>query len=281
MSAEDWDNTPATTNTGEAQHHWTNLNTGVKLSVVEAIESGRKLDERVSAVGKGSTTKSNALRTVFVSANSSGRVKTKIIGTDPAPPHATDTGMFTESLVQPMASTSAAPHATNTGMFMEFSMQPIALTSAAVPSMMDYSPTPPFDYPYGAADVFPFSYAAPTFNDTTANLTDFGFDFLFLEQFNAPTPQFDHLPLTTPTFDSEFAALFVPDAPASPLAASSEPWPCLPPLPPSSSPPKLPTIASPEIPIHKVSKKRTRDEVDPLNVLNTSRMRKKPKRPDA
>lgn len=38
MSAEDWDNTPSTTNTGEAQHHWTNLQTGVKQSLVEAIE---------------------------------------------------------------------------------------------------------------------------------------------------------------------------------------------------------------------------------------------------
>ncbi|KAJ7799947.1 hypothetical protein B0H13DRAFT_2390684 [Mycena leptocephala] len=48
MSAEDWDSTPSTTNTGEAQHHWTNSQTGVKLSLVEAIESARKLDERVA-----------------------------------------------------------------------------------------------------------------------------------------------------------------------------------------------------------------------------------------
>ncbi|KAJ7174783.1 hypothetical protein C8R46DRAFT_1252853 [Mycena filopes] len=46
MSAEDWDNTPATTNTGEAQHHWTNTRTGIKLSLVEAIESARN-DEAV------------------------------------------------------------------------------------------------------------------------------------------------------------------------------------------------------------------------------------------
>lgn len=39
MSAEDWDNTPATTNTGEAQHHWTKTQTGSKLSLVEAIET--------------------------------------------------------------------------------------------------------------------------------------------------------------------------------------------------------------------------------------------------
>jgi hypothetical protein len=38
ISAEDRDNTPLTTNTGEAQHNWTNLQTGVKLPRVEAIE---------------------------------------------------------------------------------------------------------------------------------------------------------------------------------------------------------------------------------------------------
>ncbi|KAJ7724761.1 hypothetical protein B0H16DRAFT_1698535 [Mycena metata] len=48
MNAEDWDNTPATTNTGEGQHHWTNLQIGTKQSLVEAIENARKLDERVA-----------------------------------------------------------------------------------------------------------------------------------------------------------------------------------------------------------------------------------------
>jgi hypothetical protein len=62
MSAEDWDNTPSTTNTGEAQHHWTIHQIGVKQSLVEAIKkysyflqhvlmlipySARKLDEQV------------------------------------------------------------------------------------------------------------------------------------------------------------------------------------------------------------------------------------------
>ncbi|KAJ7301386.1 hypothetical protein DFH08DRAFT_650175, partial [Mycena albidolilacea] len=47
MSAEDWDNTPGITNTGEAQHHRTNSGTGTKLSVVEAIDrcfSPRKIE---------------------------------------------------------------------------------------------------------------------------------------------------------------------------------------------------------------------------------------------
>ncbi|KAJ6530189.1 hypothetical protein B0H19DRAFT_967930, partial [Mycena capillaripes] len=47
LSAEDWGNTPATTNTGQAQHRWTNSLTGIKSSLVEAIESARKVDEGV------------------------------------------------------------------------------------------------------------------------------------------------------------------------------------------------------------------------------------------
>lgn len=35
---DDWDSTPGTTNTGEAQHHWTNSITGIKLTLVEGIE---------------------------------------------------------------------------------------------------------------------------------------------------------------------------------------------------------------------------------------------------
>lgn len=37
INPEDWDRTPATTNLGEAQHHWSNINTGLKTSLLEAI----------------------------------------------------------------------------------------------------------------------------------------------------------------------------------------------------------------------------------------------------
>ncbi|KAJ7675245.1 hypothetical protein B0H17DRAFT_910958, partial [Mycena rosella] len=37
LSADVWDSTPSTTNTNEAQHAWTNAQTGTKLSVVEAL----------------------------------------------------------------------------------------------------------------------------------------------------------------------------------------------------------------------------------------------------
>jgi hypothetical protein len=38
LSAEVWDSTPSTTNTNEAQHAWTNAQTGIKLTIVEGIE---------------------------------------------------------------------------------------------------------------------------------------------------------------------------------------------------------------------------------------------------
>jgi len=38
IHADDWAVTPATTNSGESQHHWTNLQTGTRLSLLEAIE---------------------------------------------------------------------------------------------------------------------------------------------------------------------------------------------------------------------------------------------------
>ena len=37
MNPDDWDRTPATTNLGEAQHHWTNIKTALKTSLLEAI----------------------------------------------------------------------------------------------------------------------------------------------------------------------------------------------------------------------------------------------------
>ncbi|KAJ7765874.1 hypothetical protein DFH07DRAFT_810121 [Mycena maculata] len=48
MSTEDWDNTPWTTNIGKAQHHWTNQQTGIQQSWVEAMEGARKVDERIA-----------------------------------------------------------------------------------------------------------------------------------------------------------------------------------------------------------------------------------------
>ncbi|KAJ7652760.1 hypothetical protein DFH06DRAFT_1475142 [Mycena polygramma] len=48
IPADVWDSTPSTTNTNEAQHHWTNSLTGIRLTPVEALESRRKVDENVA-----------------------------------------------------------------------------------------------------------------------------------------------------------------------------------------------------------------------------------------
>ncbi|KAJ7743687.1 hypothetical protein DFH07DRAFT_964017 [Mycena maculata] len=48
IPADVWDSTPSTTNTNEAQHHWTNSLTGIKLTPVEALESRRKVDQNVA-----------------------------------------------------------------------------------------------------------------------------------------------------------------------------------------------------------------------------------------
>jgi hypothetical protein len=54
MYPADWDRTPSTTNVGEAQHHWTNINTGVKMSLLEAIIAARECDERTAEEIKSS-----------------------------------------------------------------------------------------------------------------------------------------------------------------------------------------------------------------------------------
>ncbi|KAJ7176340.1 hypothetical protein C8R43DRAFT_1102271 [Mycena crocata] len=41
---DDWDITDASTNLNEGQHHWTNQQTGVHLTILEAIETARKVD---------------------------------------------------------------------------------------------------------------------------------------------------------------------------------------------------------------------------------------------
>ncbi|KAG6819655.1 hypothetical protein H0H93_009829 [Arthromyces matolae] len=48
LTDEDWATTQSTTNIVESQHHWTNGRTGIKLSLLEAILTARKLDEDVA-----------------------------------------------------------------------------------------------------------------------------------------------------------------------------------------------------------------------------------------
>ncbi|KAJ7476393.1 hypothetical protein B0H11DRAFT_1810084 [Mycena galericulata] len=48
IPADVWDSTPSTTNTNEAQHHWTNSQTGIKLTPVETVERTEILDNKVA-----------------------------------------------------------------------------------------------------------------------------------------------------------------------------------------------------------------------------------------
>ncbi|PPQ69339.1 hypothetical protein CVT26_002571, partial [Gymnopilus dilepis] len=45
ITPEDWDMTASSTNVGESQHHYTNIHTGIQLSLLEAILKARELDE--------------------------------------------------------------------------------------------------------------------------------------------------------------------------------------------------------------------------------------------
>ncbi|KAJ7484769.1 hypothetical protein B0H11DRAFT_2279492 [Mycena galericulata] len=48
IPANVWDSTPSTTNTNEAQHHWTNSLTGTKLTLVEALEKAYVVDQNTA-----------------------------------------------------------------------------------------------------------------------------------------------------------------------------------------------------------------------------------------
>ncbi|KAJ7745834.1 hypothetical protein DFH07DRAFT_977183, partial [Mycena maculata] len=54
ITPSDWDITDATTNLNEGQHHWTNQQTGVQLTLLESIESARKVDFKTAREVKDS-----------------------------------------------------------------------------------------------------------------------------------------------------------------------------------------------------------------------------------
>ncbi|KAJ7782537.1 hypothetical protein DFH07DRAFT_1010922 [Mycena maculata] len=349
MSAEDWDNTPATTNTGEAQHHWTNLQTGVKQLLVEAMESGRKLDERVAREIKTSiesgvlinphnesfhrrgrnatrqattirkaresrelgderaglaleieaekqarkesaaTTKSGGSRTVVVSSSSSGRVKTKTI----AAPEPVISQPVTSASANLLASTPSPALDLTSTMSLAFpSTGPLGFPVAADAQL------PTVDWQMPAFSAAPDSHLnSQVFDyhstlDPVASASQIGnFDasdvdlWRWLDQFNA-TPS-DDSSSTGPQFYPPFETNYMEADPGFNSAPSSPPnsFPRLPPIPASSPPP--PTATPFPAPVHNpvavptVSKKRkTRDEVDPRNIIHSSRARKIPRRAD-
>ncbi|KAJ6592738.1 hypothetical protein B0H19DRAFT_1365112 [Mycena capillaripes] len=340
MSAEDWDNTPATTNTGEAQHHWTNSRTGTKLSLVEAIETARKVDEGVAReieislksgvlvnprndlshrlarnTTRASTTmrksresreladeqallqmeieaekearkasaarlkalqvrksaarknmpaaKRRGARTVVVGSSSSGRVTTRTIVSTPL--RSTNDA---EPPSLPMASTSAT----------------LLLADGAVTS---------------AAPLSSFNWQNPDTQGTAytcgvegnQQFGNFNFDFLTPDPWNygnigddltwLNSLIFDNTPSApNPNYDSSTGKPTPDDMVQS---SPSNSLPRLPPIPPSPSSasmsPAFDALAME--PIATTSKKRkTRDEVDPSNMVEGTRARKAPKRFD-
>ncbi|KAJ6628521.1 hypothetical protein B0H10DRAFT_2428806 [Mycena sp. CBHHK59/15] len=141
ISADVWDSTPSTTNTNEAQHHWTNSLTGIKLTPVEAIESRRMVDLNFASEVKMSiqtgilsnpnnemshhmarnsqrhsaaackaheSCETKTLR-AQLKASSSGRVRTARPRAAPAPPLATQSeNISTAALTVPTTATQSA-----------------------------------------------------------------------------------------------------------------------------------------------------------------------------
>ncbi|KAJ7301875.1 hypothetical protein DFH08DRAFT_992172 [Mycena albidolilacea] len=54
IHSADWDITDSSTNLNDGQHHWTNQQTGVKLTILEAIEVARKVDFKTARKVKDS-----------------------------------------------------------------------------------------------------------------------------------------------------------------------------------------------------------------------------------
>ncbi|KAF7367098.1 hypothetical protein MSAN_00969300 [Mycena sanguinolenta] len=358
MSSEDWDNTPASTNTGEGQHHWTKSLTGTKLSLVEAIETARKVDqdvareieiaiksgilvnprnesvhrlacnttraattirkshesrqraderallqmeieaeqaarkasamrlkdlrERKSAASKRSAAitprrgRGRNTRTVVVGSNSSGRVATHTISSSPLRPNNSQEEPQSESPSLPAASpsTTVLPIDSDTSASTTYGppLPPIASTSTAWETSAAGTA---YGYDMQPFQCFPmFNSSTPDFNfDVTFDSHDFSADLSWLDSF---------------TFDSAVPSASITNCDAPMLNDASQSFdapslPQLPPILPSPSPPPIsPLVGSAAVdPPSAMSKKRkTRDEVDPANVVQGTRARKAPKRLD-
>ncbi|KAJ7469936.1 hypothetical protein B0H11DRAFT_2042902 [Mycena galericulata] len=349
MSAEDWDNTPATTNTGEAQHHYTNSRTGTKLSLVEAMESGHKLDESVVreidiSIKSGvlvnprnesyhrrsrnttreSTTirksresraladeraqiqleidaeklaqkessarlkalqarksenrknskpsKSSGSRTVVVAASSSGRVTTRTIGLqsrnpDPNPPS------------PPVASTSAAPVPSPSA-----SAQGVQLPAVDQCHMQTLPDTLTTAYGHGGfLDNGFFDFGLPPIPaNGLQDFVDWGsLNASWFDQFNIVPSADAFAPVAQGYPDTagiDYGFLMGQDF-QFPSPMPSSPLPRLPPVPVSSPPAPTPSpTLQPAVIVPR--KRKTRDEVDPANVIHCPRARKVPKRAD-
>ncbi|KAJ6500282.1 hypothetical protein DFH09DRAFT_1289819 [Mycena vulgaris] len=285
MSADDWDNTPATTNTGEAQHAWTSSRTGIGLSLVEAMESGRKLDNEVAREIE-----------ISIKSGASLQEQKKQVGAE-----FKDLQVLEKTVRQ--ASTPAFLRA------IESPVQPVASTSTATTFTTPYDTLPPAtvqNVVSGSPDAFctpnPYGFAdSPVLNPPNFSTLQ-TFDFSFLQDFGmtlmlngaGAAPDFQQSTATSNEFtadDYNFLFAPIPEDPVAPsllfepqppLSPSTE-WPRLPSVPLSSPPHPEPAPVAPqlELPPPNASKKRkARAEVDQANAIYTKRPRKTPRRRD-
>ncbi|KAJ6469411.1 hypothetical protein C8R45DRAFT_1167059, partial [Mycena sanguinolenta] len=295
IPAEVWDSTPSTTNTNEAQHHWTNSLTGIKLTPVEAVESRRKVDtntaaeiklslqtgilannnndmshrmarnaQRQSATARKAGRDTKAKRGKVPSASSSGRVKVARTRskTKPALPMQSDV---------PVASLSTA----------------VAAATQPEQNLAEFAAVAAIDVDSFANVNFDFNLSGPIDNADVPTLEpSSGADFFPTVDVNLPlfdpaTFEFDfNIPTADPLdeFMNSFGFWDVPggfDAfpdvfPASAPAQAFEMLPMLPPPPPDSPPRSPPTT---EQPASRAPRSRRRNEVDESNILTSARTR--------
>ncbi|KAJ6505028.1 hypothetical protein C8R45DRAFT_971670 [Mycena sanguinolenta] len=347
MSSEDWDKTPSTTNTGEGQHHWTNSQTGTKLTLVEAIETARKVDEAVAreietSIESGillntrnesihrrarNTTRAattmrkshdahqladeraqiqmeieaeqeirnasaarlkelkarksaarttlpvtnhRARRTVVIGSSSSGRVATRMIASSPL---RAACGISLTSSVDIRASCSRELGDSSTGRVDICAACPHELGNSST-SRIDIPAGAVADYDMSSNQYFPnthFNFDFNAFNNHNVG-NDLAWpgvrnDLAWLDSltFN-PVPAASNAEDHTPIFGGDTAQFFT---------ESSSPQ--LPPIPRSPSLPAISTIIELSSDSTTSKKRKTRDEVDPTNVVQGTRTRKAPK----
>ncbi|KAJ6591397.1 hypothetical protein B0H10DRAFT_1960790 [Mycena sp. CBHHK59/15] len=305
ISVDDWDATPSTTNTNEAQHHWTNSHTGTKLPPVEALERrSRCLSGPVFCPTPTTTSPTACPETPAPSATAEKEQESR----DAAKPKAKASSRREPAPVLPTQSDTVSPEPIVSPLptqTTEALVPDFTLAGPAVDPMFDLFPT--FDFRFNDTTTSqgfnaPGSFPLHEFPDAPFDPNIFG-----LTNYNAPItsePGFsgDHftppdptlfglsadfnaqIPSGAPVEDplQDFMALFGPYGIPGDVGMASDIFsasteshlenqlPLLPP-PPPASPVASPAIdnAGPSAP----KSRRSRHEVDEANILTSARSR--------
>ncbi|KAJ7078715.1 hypothetical protein B0H15DRAFT_859941 [Mycena belliarum] len=359
IPGSDWDQTPLTTNTGEGQHHATNIRTGTKLSLVEAAESARNVDlaaaqsiaisiqsgvlvnsnnesahrrsrnavrqstrlhqshesqeladeraetERQLAASKAEqkrlAERLKAMKPVpkrraaASQSSSSGRVKTRVSAVKPIPAATQATPSRSPKSLEPtsgpMIPSAPAESSTSSATIPSAVPDPNPMTSIVEGSLSYTTPDvsaqglgtfPPTDLGFGT-----FNPATERFTGEYAWMNDYipltSTDLLLQDTFRG-----GNSPPSSPWNDGGMDAdwnmfatvhpnIFSPTTVENPTT-----WRLPPVLMPSPEPtPPLAPIENAEASPVNYRKRKRREEVDPADIVTTTRARKAPKRPDA